>query len=295
MTYGTARRRAGWILAPASAMVGLFLLVPLLVSLGMSFTNFSLLGSSTRFIGFRNYATLLSHAAAAGGFLSDLLITLRFTVVSVFIETVLGLALAMYLSRKFFLTGWLRTLMTVPLMIAPVVSGLQWKYLFDPQVGLVNYLFQLLHLVRQPQNWLSNTSSAWVLIVVADVWQTTGFMTLFILAGLQSLPRDVFEAASIDGAGAWSRFSRILFPLVWPVLAAAVVLRAMDAFRIFDIAYVLTNGGPLYSSETVSLFTYRVGLAQFNMALASASSLLILIAVVLISLPLMRTLMGEAS
>ncbi|HUZ18094.1 MAG TPA: sugar ABC transporter permease, partial [Spirochaetia bacterium] len=126
-------------------------------------------------------------------------------------------------------------------------------------------------------------------------WQTTGFMTLFILAGLQSLPRDVFEAANIDGANAWLRLVRIKLPLVWPVLASAVVLRAMDAFRIFDIAYVLTDGGPLYSTETVSLFTYRVGLAQFNMALASASSLLVLVAVILISMPLMRNLMEDAS
>jgi len=295
MAYPIPRRGEGWLLAPAGAVVGLLLLAPLVVSFALSLTSFSLLQNTTIFLGLKNYGTLLAHGMALGGFLSDLLITLRFTVVSVLIETVLGFALALFLSRKFSLTGWLRTLVTVPLMIAPVVSGLQWKYLFDPQVGMVNYLFQVLHIIKEPQNWFSSTGSAWLLIVVADVWQTTGFMTLFILAGLQSLPRDVFEAANIDGANAWLRLVRIKLPLVWPVLASAVVLRAMDAFRIFDIAYVLTDGGPLYSTETVSLFTYRVGLAQFNMALASASSLLVLVAVILISMPLMRNLMEDAS
>ena len=288
-------RRENSLLVPAMIVLGLFLLVPLIVSLVLSGTSFSLLGNKTNFVGLKNYQSLLVGSVKPGGFLSDVFITLRFTVVSVTIETVLGFAIAGYLSRRFFLTGWLRTLMTVPLMIAPVVSGLQWKYLFDPQVGLVNFLLQTFHIVGQPQNWFSNTHTAWILIVVADVWQTTGFMTLFILAGLQSLPSDVFEAASIDGASGWLRFWRIRLPLVWPVLAAAVVLRTMDAFRIFDIAYVLTDGGPLYSSETVSLFTYRVGLSNFNMALASASSLLILICVILISMPLMRSLMESSS
>ena len=192
------------------------------------------------------------------------------------IEFGLGFALALLLNRVVRLGGLARTLLVVPIMVAPTVSALQWRWILDPDNGILNYVGMRLGMPWAPQLWLIQPQAAFWTLVLVDVWQTTPFVLLFLLAGLQSLPVDPYEAARVDGASGWQIFLRLTLPLLRPVILSVLLLRFMDAFRIFDIAYVLTRGGPAYATDMISLYTYRVGLQWFDIGKASASAALTL-------------------
>lgn len=277
----TGRRRVNWVgialVTPALLMVGLLIVLPLAASLAASLTDYELTTGRGAWVGLGNYYDLLLGDGGAGTFRAALGHTLRFALISLAIEFVLGFALALLLNRVVRFGGLARTLLVMPIMVAPTVSALQWRWILDPDNGILNFVGMRLGMSWAPQIWLIQPQAAFWTLVVVDVWQTTPFVLLFLLAGLQSLPAEPYEAARVDGASDTQIFVRLTLPLLRPVILSVLLLRFMDAFRIFDIAYVLTRGGPAYATDMVSLYTYRVGLQWFDIGKASASAVLTLL------------------
>ncbi len=276
-TPGPSNRRARtWaglaLIAPALALIGFAIVLPLVASLVYSLTDIELTQREWRWVGLGNYRALLFGESGAGSFIAALRITARFALASLLIEFVLGFGLALILNRIGRSGGLVRTLLVMPIMIAPTVSALQWRWILDPDNGILNYLGVRLGLLAGPQLWLIRPQAAFWALVLVDVWQTLPFVLLFLLAGLQSIPVEPVEAARVDGASPLQVFRHITLPFLRPVILAVVLLRFMDAFRIFDIAYVLTRGGPAFATDTVSLYTYRLGLQWFETGKASAAS-----------------------
>ncbi|MGD0607778.1 MAG: sugar ABC transporter permease [Streptosporangiaceae bacterium] len=228
-------------------------LYPVLRTIWMAFRNTSLETQSDQFTGLANLRRLARDAM----FWQAWRQTLEFTAVTTIVETLLGLVIALALVKTFRGRGLVRAAVLVPWAIPTVVTARMFSWLFD-QGGLVNYLLVTLHLVSQPVNFLGSTTLALPTLMVADIWKTTPFMALLLLAGLQTIPPDLAEAARIDGASAWNYFRRVRLPLLMPTLLVASLLRALDAFRVFDLPYVVTGGGPASSTQTMSTYAYNV-------------------------------------
>ena len=192
-----------------------------------------------------------------GRFLASLRNTAVFTAASVSLETLLGLAVALLLHRTFRGRGLVRAITLLPWALPTAVMALAWAWVFNDSFGVANDLLLRLGLVAQPVAWLSSPGSAMAALVVADVWKTTPFVALIVLAGLQGIPLEVLEAARLDGLSAWQRFRRVILPLLVPSILAAILFRAVQAFGAFDIVYVMTGGGPGGSTETVSLYAFQ--------------------------------------
>ncbi len=223
------------------------------------------------FIGWANYVELVRMPrlwAALGH-------TVAFTMVSVSIELVLGLALAIALDRLVRARGLARTAVLLPWAVPTVVAALIWRFLFESPYGLVNAVLVHLGLVTEPPAWFVHPLAAWVPIVLADVWKMTPFMAVLLLAGLQQIDPGIDEAARIDGAGAWRRLIHITLPLLRPALLVAVIFRAMDAFRVFDLVYMLTGGGPGTATEPVALLTFTTLLQNLQFGLGAALSVVV--------------------
>jgi ABC-type sugar transport system permease subunit len=260
---GTRRRtsRTPWrqLLAPVLLIVPMLAsllavsLYPVLRTIWMAFRNTSLETQSDQFTGLANLRRLASDAM----FWQAWRQTLEFTAVTTIVETLLGLVIALALFKTFRGRGLVRAAVLVPWAIPTVVTARMFSWLFD-QGGLVNYLLVTLHLVSQPVNFLGSTTLALPTLMVADIWKTTPFMALLLLAGLQTIPPDLAEAARIDGASAWNYFRRVRLPLLMPTLLVASLLRALDAFRVFDLPYVVTGGGPASSTQTMSTYAYNI-------------------------------------
>ena len=206
------------------------------------------------------------------------LTTLVFVVGAVALQTVLGFAIAYLISRRERGRGVLTTLFLVPMMLSPVVVGLFWRFMLDAQFGVINSLLGSLGLGQV--EWLTRQRLALLSLIVVDTWQWTPFIMLIALAGLTAVPKYLYEAAAIDRASEWFRFRRITLPLVWPLLLIAVMFRAIEAFRLFDLVYILTSGGPGGSTETLSFHVYKVAFLGFNTGRASAYGILMVLVVI---------------
>lgn len=231
-----AARQAALLLAPAVVLLVVLAVVPIAGAMWTSLHHDVGLGDR-RFAGLANYAGLVADPAVRGA----LVFTLIFVAVSVPAELALGLAMAVLMHRGLAARGWLRALLLVPWAIPTVVSSWMWLYIFDGDRGLLNYL--LFGAGTQDYvTFLRHTGLARLAVIVADVWKTTPFVALILLAGLQSIPRDLYEAARVDGAGALRRFASITLPLLRPAILVALLFRTIDAFRVFDLVYVMTSG-----------------------------------------------------
>jgi len=205
------------------------------------------------------------------------------------LQFILGLAVALILyriTRK--IIGFLRTTLIVPAIMTPIVVGIIWRLMYNPDLGMLNYLLSLIGL--PPVNWTGMPMSALPSVMMADIWEWTPFMALILLAGLQALPREPYEAAVVDGASNWQTFRYITLPLLSPVMLVAILIRLMDSFKTFDLIFVLTQGGPGMSTETMNYYTYRYGFKFFHMGYASALSWLLVIIVTVISIILVKTI-----
>jgi multiple sugar transport system permease protein len=205
-----------------------------------------------RFIGLHNYVWLFQDP----GFWQALRFTTLFAAVTVPLEVTLGLLIALVLNERIPLRGVLRACVLIPWAIPAAVSGRIFELVYNYSFGAANCLLQRLHLTEAPINWLGNELSAFGALVCADIWKTTPFVAIIVLAGLATIPQDLYRQAQIDRATFFQRFTRITLPLLKPVIAVAVLLRTIDALRIFDIVYVLTNGGPGGTTTPLSLFGY---------------------------------------
>jgi multiple sugar transport system permease protein len=210
--------------------------------------------------------------------------TTMFTVISVAAELVLGLAIALLINKAFFGRGLVRATILVPWAIPTAVSALMWKFLYDGQNGIIAKYFADIGLIDKMGNLLTTEVGAMFAVIFADVWKTTPYMALLLLAGLQTIPSSLYEAASIDGATKWQQFTKITLPLLKSSILVALLFRTLDAFRVFDLIYVLTGGGPANSTETISILAYKVMFSQTNFGGGSALAVIVFICVAIISI-----------
>src|SRR5882757_6546022 len=259
------------LVVPALVFVGAVSVYPVLLGLWLSLRNTTLSSPEDAFVGLANYQQLLSD----GGFWNAWIHTIEFMGASTLLETVVGLSMALVMSERFFGRGIVRAAVLIPWAIPTVVTSKMFGWLFDGQHGIVNYLLRSCGLIAANLNWYGSPELALPTIIIADVWKTTPFMALLLLAGLQTIPRSLTEAAAIDGASPWKRFWAVRLPLLAPSLLIAAMFRALDAFRIFDLVYVLTGGGPADATEVLSTLTYKTlfSALQFGPGSALASAI----------------------
>ncbi|MBA4492851.1 ABC transporter permease subunit [Paenactinomyces guangxiensis] len=238
------------------------------------------------FIGFDYYAKLLQEKRLW----DSLGNTILFTVISVFLELVLGLWIAMLINRQFIGRGLVRAAVLIPWAIPTVISALMWKFMFDGQNGILAKIFEQIGIVSNMGALLTTKAGSMFAVIFADVWKTTPFMALLLLAGLQTISSSLYEAAEVDGASRSQQFFRITLPLLKPTILVALLFRTLDAFRVFDLIYVLTGGGPANSTETISIYAYKTMFAQMNFGEGSALSVIVFICVAIISMIFVKLL-----
>ncbi|PID60570.1 MAG: ABC transporter permease [Gammaproteobacteria bacterium] len=283
MSVVRVNRMIPWFfLAPAVVVMGVGLLYPIGYMVYTSFLDWNpsqLIGEAD-WVGLRNYRNLL----ADPNFRESFFVTLSFAFLVVVLEMVIGVGLALLLDRKLRGMAVLRTVFILPMMIAPIVVGLMWRYMYHPSVGIFNKTLESIGL--QPIPWLSDPGWAFASVVIADVWQWTPFIFILALAALQSLPRSTLEAARIDGANSWQQIVHIKIPLMMPVLIVAALLRLIDAFKVLEVILVLTNGGPGLATEILSLRIARTvqEFRELGVAAAMSNYLLIMLLVLTIGM-----------
>jgi multiple sugar transport system permease protein len=273
-----AERRFGWLLCAPAVIVMLGVTAfPIAYAVYLSLEKIDLrFPERAKFIGIQNYETVLT----SGLWWHALVVTVVITIVSVAIEFVLGMGVAMLMHRTLFARGTLRTSVLVPYGIVTVVAAYSWQYAWTPGTG---YLANLIPGSAAP---LTNTYAAVGLIILAEVWKTTPFMALLLLAGLSLVPEELLNAAKVDGASAWQRFIRITVPIMKPAILVALLFRTLDAFRIFDNIYILTGGN--HGTESVSILNYNNIFQVPTLGLGSAMSILITIAVAIIAVAFVK-------
>ncbi len=270
-----------WLfLLPAFLSLASVSVYPILNGLWLSFTNTSLVTQEHDFIGFGNYRLLWADDL----FWNAWWHTIVFTAVSTLAETLLGLAIALMLFEHFAFRGVVRAAMLVPWAMPTVVTSKMFGWLFDGQHGLVNYLLKSAGIISDNVNWLGSVDNALWTIIFADVWKTTPFMALLLLAGLHTIPKSLIEAARMDGARSLATFWYVRLPMLLPTLLIAGLFRALDAFRVFDLVYVLTGGGPADSTETLSTLNYKTLFSTLQFGYGSAISTAMFITEALIAL-----------
>lgn len=288
--WAKARERLGWLLiTPTILVIMIVALYPLVRVLYLSLTN-ARLGSlnEPRFLGLANYRITLRDPT----FLAALNHTLVFTIVTVALETLLGLGIALVIHSHFRGRGVVRAAMLIPWAIPTVVSSRMWAFMFNDVFGVINdLLYTRLHLLPGKIAWIANPATALPAVIAVDVWKTTPFMALLLLAGLQVIPSDIYEAATVDGASKLQQFWTMTLPLLRPALMVALIFRTMDAFRVFDMPFVIKGTAP----ETITLGIYaRQQLVDFQkLGQGSAISVIIFLFIVVFVVIYTRLLRSE--
>jgi multiple sugar transport system permease protein len=273
------RSRVKWLfVGPGIVWVLAFTIFPLLYSLRLAFMR-ARLGQAQTFTGLNNFGRAFSDYR----FWDSFEVTIIFVVASVILTVSLGLALALLFNRSIRGQRVFRSLFTMPMFAAPIAMGYLGLTIFHEQVGAVNTVLRALGLVNLPP-WFSDIWLARLTIVLVDVWQWTPFCFLVLLAGLQSLPDEIYEAAALDSSSGLDIFRFVTLPLLAPVLFTVTMLRLVEAFKILDIPFSMTNGGPGAATQTLSFYIYLTGLRNFNAGYASALAYLLLLMVLIISL-----------
>ncbi|KRW95193.1 carbohydrate ABC transporter permease [Paracoccus sp. MKU1] len=276
-------RIAMLLLAPTMIVMTVVGLYPLLHSLYISLTNYNpTFGGGSSLVWFENYARAFSDPQ----FWNAVGLTLIFTAISVTASLVLAVALSVLFNQRHPGFVVLRTIILVPMLITPIAVGITWRVMMMPDLGVLNYLLGLIGI--PPQLWASNASTALLSVILVDIWQWTPFMFLIVFAGISSLPKSPFEAAAIDGASPMRAFFSITLPMLKPVIVIATLLRIVDAFRTYDTVYIITRGGPDFSTDLVSVYLQRVNFRFFDLGYGSALSWLTLVIVLLVVLIFVR-------
>ncbi len=283
LSYTTSRIIVGYLLVtPALLILAMISLYPLIYNLVLS-TRYDVLTQpgTQHFLGLANYRQILTDV----NFWADMLRTGFFMVVSVGLEFVVGLILALVVNQKFKARGLVRASILIPWAIPTAVAALLWRMFFDTRSGFVDFALQALHLPGANLVWFNSPTLAWVPIILSDMWKNTPFIALLLLAGLQTIPQEIYESARIDGANAWQAFRRLTMPLLRPAIMVALIFRTLSALLVFDAVYVLTGGGPGQSTEVVAYYDWYKYLVDLNFGAGAAVAVIItIVALVLAAL-----------
>ena len=285
MSFNKQEKITGWfLLIPALLILGLVFIYPIARAFWLScFTEN--LGTQLQpvFTGLSNYQRMIGD----GRFWQSMWNTSVFTVISVVLELLLGLGIALVLNKSFFGRGAVRTIAIIPWALPTAVMGLAWAWIFNDQYGVVNDILQRLGLIDTGISWLGTPTLAMTALIVADVWKTTPFISIILLARLQSISQDLYEAHAIDGASPWQSFYQITLPLLMPQILIALLFRFAQSFGVFDLVQVMTGGGPAGSTETVSIYIYSTVMRYldfgYGAALVVVTFLLLILAVAVVS------------
>lgn len=271
-----SERRLGWLLcAPAAIAMLAVTAYPIGYALVLSVQQIDLrFPEEGGFVGFDNYSAVLT----SNLWWTDVFNTVFLSVISVTIELALGMIIALVMHRAIFGRGLVRTSVLIPYGIVTVVAAFSWQFAFAPDTGFVNQL----PLIADDMDWFGGRFSSFAVIIMAEVWKTTPFMALLLLAGLTTIDDGLYDAAKVDGANAWQRFTRITLPLMKPAILVALLFRTLDAFRIFDTIFIMTAGAQ--DTQSVSILGYNQLISRLNLGLGSAVSVLIFVAVLIIAL-----------
>jgi multiple sugar transport system permease protein len=272
--------RSWLLLTPLLAIMTIIIGWPMAKTVAVSFTDAQLLGGDVHWVGLANYQKVL----AAPAFYSILWTTIRFVLISVGAEFLLGLGAALLLDQDFRGRNILRGLMILPWALPTVVNATMWRLIYNPDFGAFNALLTQTGLISAYRSWLGEPGSALLAVCFADVWKNFPLVALIALAALQSVPRELKSAALIDGAGPWSRFRVVVLPYLIGPLTVAIVLRIIEAFKVFDIIWVMTHGGPANTTKTIAILVYQQAFSFQNAGLGGSIALLmVLISAVLIT------------
>ncbi len=257
----------GLMLIPALAVLAFVFAYPITRAFWLSLFTENL-GTQLQpvFSGFTNYIRMVGD----GRFWQAIWNTSVFTAISVFLELVLGMIVALVLNQAFLGRGIVRTISMIPWALPTAIMGLAWAWIFNDQYGVVNDILQRLGIINFEINWLGDPTLAMIALIVADVWKTTPFISIILLAGLQSIPKDLYVAHSLDGAKPWQSFYQITLPLIMPQILIALLFRFAQAFGIFDLVQVMTGGGPAGATETVSIYIYATVMRYLDFGYGAA-------------------------
>jgi len=269
------RRESGTsFISPALVLLFFITVYPVLYVLYLSLHRRLLIFDISRFVGADNYLFLVQDDR----FWNALRNTVYFTGVSISLELILGLSIAVLINRAFRLKGLVRAIVLIPWAVPTVVSAKMWEWMYNTDFGILNFL------LGTGVNWLGDPFWAIHAAILMDVWKTTPFVIILLTAGLQVIPRELYHAAKIDGAGSWAIFRNITLPLLKPVILVVLIFRTLDAFRVFDAVYVLTGGGPAPTTETLSIYAYKVLFQTLQFGYGSAISVIVFLCTACISL-----------
>ena len=272
------------LLAPCVLYLLAFSIYPLVYSLRLSFTDLTAATGTGSFVGLANYRALLADPMFWNAAMNSALMVTA----AVALQVVLGVALALFFDLDLKGAWIVRGILLLPMMITPIVVGVMWRALLNPDWGLVDWSIRAIGL--EPPDWLGSVNMAMVTLILVDCWQWTPFVFIIVFARLQALPRDMFEAADVDGAGPIVKFRRIILPMLMPAIVFAAVFRAVDAFRSFDLIYGLSYGGPARGTTTLAFFSFQNGFQFQNYGYAAAVAYSMLIIVIIGTTVLLRYL-----
>ena len=262
-------RFLAWALVlPSLLVVFALIFIPILDAFWMSLHQYNLKRPDIgmRFIGLGNYIDILTDPY----FWASIGRTFYFMVVSILLELILGIGTALLLNRPFRGRAFVRTLILIPWALPITIDAAMWLWIFNPTYGALNSLLWQLGIIEEYRLWLSTPMSAMHVVILADVWKVTPLVILLTLAALQVIPHELYEAAEMDGAGRWNSFWRITLPLLMPTIVVTLVIRTMDAFKVFDIIYIMTSGGPSDGTKVISYLTYQEAFTYLNFGRGSA-------------------------
>jgi len=282
-----SNRNFNYFILPCILILLAINIYPLLYSIYISFHSLSFSSQDIPFVGFSNFIEVLKNPV----FWYSIQTTFLFVVVAVSIEMVLGSSIALLLNQNLVGKGLYVPLITIPMMVTPIAVATIWKFMYLPSWGIINYFLSLIGIRKIA--WLSGAYLPLFSVMFVDIWQWTPFVTLLALAGLQSISSTPYEAAEIDGASSFQRLMYITLPILRPTLFVILLLRIIDSFKVFDAVYVLTSGGPGRATEVISINIFHEGFNYFRIDRASASSLIFLIIITIISLFLIKLLGSE--
>jgi len=291
----TGDRRLGYLLvAPVVILLLAITAYPLVYNVWNSFhfDNLSFGNLPHNFVGWKNFAAMFDSPQWVGA----LERTLAFTVVTIAFDVVVGLALALMMHRQFRGRGFLRASILVPWAMPTVVSAMLWKTMFDPSAGFIDYILGAFHPAWSSIAWLgASVWRSWAAIFIADSWKNIPFVAILLLAGLQVIPNDVYEAARIDGASWWQSFTRVTLPMLKPALSVALIFRTLQALLVFDVIYIMTGGGPGNSTQTLSFLSYQTFIINTDFGLGGAMSIMLVVLALAVSFIYVRALRPATS